>query len=310
MPALRDTLLHLRPRSWPIVLAHYAGGAAIALAHDTRPSGANWITALAGGAIWTVCLNGGTLALNSAYDQDNGGDIGYLDNPPPVPPNLARVSALLMVAGIGLSLALAPVAGLGFYHVYVAAFILSFLYSVPPLRFKAIAGADLVINMVGYGALTFAAGALASGLGHSASPEGSHFDPGTAAGVAWLAVGFGFLFGAFYPMTQIYQMPTDAAKGDRTLAVRLGARRSLAFSIALIVLCGISQGIAAYMMGLRLWGWIGVIGASGAWIIFTIDWLRRTEGYPSKKGMYRALSLWAVSDVLVILAFAFGTRAV
>lgn len=308
MPAIRDTILHLRPRSWPIVFAHYAGGAAIALAHDMRASGGDYLAALAGGAIWTICLNGGTLALNSSFDQDEGQDIGYLDNPPPVPRNLGLFSMGLMAAGIALSLALAPVVGLGFFYAYLAAYVLSILYSVPPLRLKAVAGADLLINMVGYGALTFAAGALASGIGSTRPPGEPGFDPGTGAAIAWLAVGFGFLFGAFYPMTQIYQMPSDAAKGDRTLAVRLGARRALAFSIALIVLCGISQGIAAYQAGLKLWGWVGVIGASGAWIIFTIDWLRRTEGYPSQRGMYRALRLWAVSDVIVILAFAFGTR--
>lgn len=33
---------------------------------------------------WAVLGNGGTLAINSVFDRD-GGDIGYLDDPPPVP---------------------------------------------------------------------------------------------------------------------------------------------------------------------------------------------------------------------------------
>lgn len=308
MPTFRDTILHLRPRSWGIVFAHYAGGAAIVLAQDSHPRGANYMTALAGGVIWTICLNGGTLALNSSFDDDAGEDIGYLNSPPPIPRNLGLFAMILMASGILLSLSLAPLVGPGFFYAYLAAYILSVLYSVPPLRLKAVAGADLVINMVGYGALTFAAGALASGVASARAMGEGSFAPGTGAAIAWLAIGFGFLFGAFYPMTQIYQMPSDAAKGDRTLAVRLGTRRSLAFSIAFIVLCGISQGIAAWLAGLQTWGWVGVIGASGAWIIFTIDWLRRSEGYPSQRGMYRALRLWAISDVIVILTFAFGAK--
>ena len=46
--------------------------------------------ALLGLALWVVCLNGGTLALNSAFDRDEG-DIAYLRRPPPPPRYLAGV---------------------------------------------------------------------------------------------------------------------------------------------------------------------------------------------------------------------------
>ncbi len=296
MPStFRDTFLHLRPRSWPIVFAHYSGGAAIAMAHATEVTWVMILQYLAGGALWAVFLNGGTLAVNSAFDEDEAGaDIGYLDNPPPTPPHLARTSINLMVLG----LAGAFILPWGYFWSYALCFMLSLVYSVPPLRLKAVPGADLAINMAGYGAFNFAAGALAPGTGLEY--------PGLFAAIVWLAFAFAFLFGAFYPMTQIYQMPEDMAKGDRTLAVRFGARRVLAFSIGLVAASGFCQAMAAWSIDMRMWGYIALLFSSGAWIVFTIDWLRRSEGYQSQKGMYRALKLWGISDIVVILTFAFA----
>jgi 1,4-dihydroxy-2-naphthoate octaprenyltransferase len=107
-------------------------------------------------------------------------------------------------------------------------------------------------------------------------------------------------------MTQIYQIPQDEAKGDRTLVVRFGARRALAFSIGAIVASGICQFIAAWMVDMKAWGVTALVFSSGAWMVFTIDWLRRSEGYPTQKGMYRALKLWGISDLIVIATFAWG----
>ena len=55
--------------------------------------------------IWVVCLNGGTLAINSVYDQDEG-DIGYLNSPPPLPKHLQGFSWVLLGAGQVLAFAL------------------------------------------------------------------------------------------------------------------------------------------------------------------------------------------------------------
>jgi len=296
MPStFRDTFLHLRPRSWPIVFAHFSGGAIIAMAHATELSWRMLVQYIAGGILWTIFLNGGTLAVNSAFDEDEeGSDIGYLESPPPTPPHLAHTSINLMVLGLAGAFALPW----GFFWTYAACFLLSLVYSVPPLRLKSKPGIDLAINMAGYGAFNFTAGALAPG---TVFPH-----PVLFAGIVWLAFAFAFLFGAFYPMTQIYQIPEDMAKGDRTLAVRFGARRVLAFSIALVIASGFCQAMAAWAVGMHLWGYLALLCSSGAWIVFTIDWLRRSEGYPSQKGMYRALKLWGISDVVVILTFAFA----
>ena len=291
---LRARLLHLRPRSWPVVFAHYATGAAVAYAFAPGSNAQALGRIVAGGLLWTVCLNGGTLALNSAYDHDTD-DIGYLDHPPPVPEGMALTSFLLMLIGLAGSF----VVGTGFGIAYGVAFVLSLLYSVPPVRLKAVAGADILVNMAGYGALTFAAGALATG----STPEAP---AGLGSAIVCLSVGFAVLFAAFYPMTQIYQVPEDRARGDRTLVVRLGARRALILSLGALAAacaCGV---LACLQRGVEPWGTVSVIGVFAAWMLFTFDWLRRGEEYPAQKGMYRALKLWAVTDIVVIAVFGFG----
>ena len=65
--------------------AHTAVGylLAVGLAGAARASAS--ARRLLGLVLWVVCLNGGTLALNSAFDRDEG-DIAYLRQPPTPPP--------------------------------------------------------------------------------------------------------------------------------------------------------------------------------------------------------------------------------
>ncbi|HYC33708.1 MAG TPA: UbiA family prenyltransferase, partial [Gemmatimonadales bacterium] len=204
-----DYLLHLRPAEWPIMAAHTAVGYLLA----TGVAGAGnpaWLgPGLLGLVLWVVCLNGGTLAINSAFDRDEG-DVAYLRRPPPPPKGLATFSFGLMALGQIFTFALP----LRYAAVYAVCFVLSVLYSVPPIRLKSVAGADWVINMWGFGTLTPYAGWVATGLG---------IDP--PRGLVLLA--FCPLFAALYPLTQLYQLEEDRRRGDRTLAVVIGARRSL-----------------------------------------------------------------------------------
>jgi len=300
--ALVPYWLHLRPRSWGIVFAHYLCGSLVVIPHARGENIFQTLGGtLAGGLLWTICLNGGTLALNSAFDRDEG-DIGYLDNPPPPPRFLALFSLVLLCGGAVLAALWMPAS---FSRLYWVCLVLSILYSVPPVRLKAVGGADLVVNMAGYGAATFAAGGLATGL----LPQLPSFVP---ARLYLGALGFAFLFGAFYPMTQIYQIPEDRARGDRTLAIMLGVKGSLVFAIVFEVLAllahlaGTQVGSAAGLHSLAAGAVVAIGGI--AWLIFTADWLRRWETYPGKRGMYRALWLWAVSDVLIVLAYGFLLR--
>jgi len=285
-----DYLLHLRPAEWPIMAAHTAVGYLLAVGLCGAAAGARLGPAFLGLALWVGCLNGGTLALNSAFDRDEG-DIAYLRNPPPPPRRLATFALLLMASGQVVALTLP----LAYQAVYAACFLLSVLYSVPPIRLKAVAGADWLINMVGFGTLTPLAGWAATGRPLE-----------TTAAIVLLA--FCPLFAALYPLTQLYQLEEDARRGDRTLALILGARRSLdaalvaaAGAFALFACAGIRSGWAS-----GAWRWIALGIAALAWLAVLVPWralAARASPRDHQRRMYHALAAWAVTDVAVILAW-------
>ena len=282
-------LLHLRPMEWPIMAAHTALGYCLAVGLSGIAAGRHLPAGLLGLALWVVCLNGGTLALNSAFDQDEG-DIAYLREPPPVPRHLAAWGLGLMLLGQGVSLLLPP----AYRMVYALCFMMSVLYSVPPVRLKAVAGADWVINMLGFGTLTPLAGWLATGR---------HLD----AGHLLLLAGFCPLFAALYPLTQIYQVEEDTRRGDVTLVIRLGVQRSLAIAIVATLIAFAcffgSLALVSRASPLRAAG-VGV--ALGAWLAVLVPWYRQHQRMSAplhQRGMYLALGAWAVTDLVALLAW-------
>jgi 4-hydroxybenzoate polyprenyltransferase len=288
-----DYLLHLRPAEWPIMAAHTAVGYLLAVGLPGAAAGERLAPALSGLLLWVACLNGGTLALNSAFDRDEG-DVAYLRRPPPPPRYLAAFSIALMGAGQILAFQLAA----PYPMLYAVCFVLSLAYSVPPLRLKAVAGADWLINMWGFGTLTPAAGWAATGIA---------VDP--ARGLVLLA--FCPLFAALYPLTQLYQVEEDTRRGDRTLACVLGVRRSLSAALAAAVLAFAIFAAAGLRAGWRagpedLWRWGGLLLSLGAWAAVLVPWRRRWSRLgpaDHQRGMYRALGAWAVTDVVVVLAW-------
>ncbi len=194
---LYSYLLHMRPAEWPIMAAHTVLGYILAVGVRGAGNREQLGNALLALVIWVVFLNGGTLAINSVFDKDEG-DIGYLNAPPPLPRYLLHFSVALLVIGQLLAFALPR----GFQIAYAICFVLSILYSVPPFRFKAVAGVDWVINMWGFGTLTPYAAWAATGrpldVGH---------------GLVLLA--FCPLFAGLYPLTQLYQFEEDRRRGDR-----------------------------------------------------------------------------------------------
>ena len=288
-----DYVLHLRPAEWPIMAAHTAVGYLLATGLARAADPAWLLPGLLGLVLWVVCLNGGTLAINSAYDRDEG-DVAYLRSPPPPPRRLAGFSLGLMGLGQLLAIAL-PVR---YAAAYALCFLLSVIYSVPPVRLKAVAGADWVINMWGFGTLTPYAGWAATGLPLDA-----------ARSLVLLA--FCPLFAALYPLTQFYQLEEDTRRGDRTLAVVLGIGRSLDLSLAAAGLAFLLFALAGARSGWRggpdLWRW-GVIALAGtAWAAVLLPWRAGAQSYrpaDHQRGMYRALGAWAVTDVAVLLAWA------
>ncbi|HEU4953173.1 MAG TPA: UbiA family prenyltransferase [Gemmatimonadales bacterium] len=286
-----DYLLHLRPAEWPIMAAHAALGylLAVGLASAT---GEHLGRGLLGLLLWVVCLNGGTLALNSAFDRDEG-DIAYLRNPPPPPERLALFSLGLMAAGQLAALVLPPL----FAALYGLCFALSILYSVPPFRLKAVGGVDWLINMIGFGTLTPLAGWATTGR-----PVGSD------TGIVLLA--FCPLFAALYPLTQLYQLEEDARRGDRTLALRLGIRRSLdvalAATAAAFLLFAWAGTRSPWHPAAAGWRWSLLLIALLAWAAVLVPWRRAGEDLQPgdhQRRMYLALGAWAVTDLAVLLAW-------
>jgi len=235
---------------------------------------------------WGMLGNGGTLAINSAFDRDEG-DIGYLENPPSVPRHLALFALALMALGVPLALIL----GWRFSIAYGICFVMSLLYSVPPFRFKARAGLDVLINATGFGGLTIYAGWAA--IAH----------PLTAPMINVGAAFFCFFVG-FYPLTQIYQMGEDVARGDYTLALALGKRNALRLGML-----GVGMGFVflALEVGLRHWTGrsAGLILAFVAWTAVLIPWYlhwQQVDVAYEQRGFYRALYAWALTDVAVVVA--------
>lgn len=282
-------ILHLRPREWPIMLAHTGLGFLLAVGIDPAAVGSSWGDAFLGIGLWVVFLNGGTLAINSAFDDDED-DVGYLDAPPPPPRHLAVFSIAFMSIGQILAFQL-PTA---YTAVYAVCFVMSVLYSVPPARLKAVAGADWIINMWGFGTLTPVAGWVLTGRP-------------VELWAALVFLAFCPLFAAFYPLTQIYQFEEDRARGDRTLAIALGMRRSLGIATLAAALAFVTFG-AAIALGPanRLWPTFTL--PLIAWAAVLIPWLLKHESMTTaqhKRGMYAALHAWAITDIVVIAVFGF-----
>jgi chlorophyll synthase len=276
---IKSYLLHLRPKSFAVVAGHLAVGYALALPVAEWTS--HWLKLIAAAGLWAIFLNGGTLAYNSAYDNDEG-DIGYLDNPPKPPKYLWLFSLALMFAGGGLAFLVSR----NFAYAYLACLAMSLMYSCPPLRLKARAGWDMLINVLGYGALTTFGGWA------SVSGEVSPF-------IIIICAGYAFLFGALYPLTQIYQYDEDKSRGDRTFAILLGPKWSLRFAL----FCALAAfGAFVWSVTLRDGAVIWLAPALAAWLMVLVPWIFRGRAYPEKQGMYRALWAWGLTDILVIVA--------
>jgi 4-hydroxybenzoate polyprenyltransferase len=160
-----------------------------------------------------------------------------------------------------------------------------------------VAGADWLVNMVGFGTLTPFAGWAATGR---------PLDP--TAAIVLLA--FGPLFAALYPLTQLYQLEEDARRGDRTLALMLGARHGLDVALAaataafaLFAWAAARSDWSAGPDGLR-WAALGL--ALVAWLAVLVPWrvgVGRLAATDHQRRMYHALGAWAVTDIAVVLAW-------
>lgn len=192
-------------------------------------------------------LYGGTTAFNSYYDRDQG-PVGGLRQPPPVIPALLPFA--LIMQGVGWLVALGV--NLPFAGLYLIIFGLGFAYSHPQIRWKARPVGGLLTVGIGQGLLA------ALGGWSAANPDFSRLHP--LAGVALLAAAL--ITAGFYPLTQIYQIEEDRARGDCTFAVWVGPRG--VFRYALVVL-----GLAAGLLLLVIYRQLGLGNALVVGLFYT-----------------------------------------
>lgn len=207
---LTNCIVHLRLNYQillaPIFLWGYLLG-------EGRPDARFWLAFLS----LHLFLYGGTTAFNSYYDRDEG-PIGGLEQPPPAHAALLPFSLAMQAAGA----VLAAFVNLPFLAIYLTIFLMAAAYSWPGIRLKGRPVAGLLTVGVGQGILAALAGWIA------AQPPGPY--PGAVASFGIVAVTLVTV--GFYPVTQIYQVEEDRARGDITFAVWAGPARTFAFSIA------------------------------------------------------------------------------
>jgi 1,4-dihydroxy-2-naphthoate octaprenyltransferase len=208
-------------------------------------------------ALFHVCLYGGATAFNSAYDRDTG-PVGGLERPPPVSAGLLPFSIGVLLIGwvacAALSLTLAAV--------YGAILFLAVAYSHPRLRWKAGPVSSLLTIFVGQGLFGFLGGWVAAGAG-----VGQLVGSGGLLG----ALAASLVVAGFYPLTQLFQIEEDRARGDRTVAVAWGIDSS--FRLAQAALLAGGAAVAATVLGrsglgealLALGFFIALVGAVEAW---------------------------------------------
>lgn len=224
----RHLLIHLRLHFQILLAPIFLWGYFLAVGEQgARPDAKFWLAFLA----FHLFLYGGTTAYNSYYDRDEG-PVGGLVKPPPVDPALLPFSLIVQLIGA----VLAFLVNLPFALIYLLTFTLFTAYSYPVTRLK---GKPLgSIFTIGCGQGIFAA--LAGYV--TAKPDLTAISP-----LQWLGIIAATLITVgFYPLTQIYQIDEDVARGDLTFAAWAGPRNSFRFAIGV-------QSIAAALL-------VGVIG--------------------------------------------------
>jgi 1,4-dihydroxy-2-naphthoate octaprenyltransferase len=173
-----------------------------------------------------VFLYGGATAFNSYYDRDRG-PVGGLAAPPPVGAGLLPFSLAMQAIGWALAWLVNPLV----VWLYGGFVILSLAYSHPRVRLKARPIVSLLVIAVGQGGLAFLA-AWAANRGELASAWSRDGVLGALA-ASLVVVGL-------YPLTQLFQVDEDRARGDRTLAVAWGARPSFLLAQGCLFVGGLS----------------------------------------------------------------------
>jgi len=243
LDAAYDMLMVTSAQFWIVAAAPFFIGAFLA----TRDIWPDWRVVL-GLIVVGPLVAGSTLAYNAYTDarvdifNPRKAHLAYVGGwlRPAIVLNLARG---LAAAGLLLSLLL----GLQFAVLIAVCVLLSALYSSPRTKLKSVPGGDVLVNMVGLGALVPLAGWAATGADVRDFP-------------LWYLLPIFFALGSLYCPTLVPDEEADRLAGVRTLAVSLGPRAVtwlgfalLALSIASNVVCGARGYVLSPGLVARVW---------------------------------------------------------
>jgi 4-hydroxybenzoate polyprenyltransferase len=272
----RTLLVHLRLPFQLLLSPVFLWGWLVASHDHPGPPGPVTPTVVLAFVCLHVFLYGGATALNSYYDRDEG-PIGGLEHPPPVVPALLPFSLAVKLAGLVLAAFVNP----WFLTISVLLALLSVAYSRSWPRLKGRPWGSLLTVGAGQGALVYLA-AWAAERGDVRSV----LDPiGSIGGLAATA----FVVG-LYPLTQLFQIDEDRARGDRTVAVAWGVRGSFTTSIASLLIGGLTM---LAVVG-RLFGAVDVLLVGAGLLVqlgYVARWASRFDPADLRANFHRVMRL-------------------
>lgn len=229
---------------------------------------------------------------NSYWDRDEGA-IGGLERPPRPTRELLAWTWVFDAVGYLLGFLVDWRLGLAF----IVYSLLSKAYSRPPLRLKRFGIFSWCCVALVQGAATTAMAALACGATVPVWQAPSFL---AAAGLAGL-----FLL-AGYPVTQVYQHAEDAARGDRTMSLRLGVRGT--FILAAVLFALAIAGFVWYYSALK--GRPGLallfVAAQVPVVLLFLSWAWRAWRDPAAADWKRAMRMnfWSTTAQAACFAAA------
>jgi len=240
-----------------------------------------------------LSLQIGVNLANDYHDGVRGVDTEHRLGPPRLTasgmasPRAVLLAALgcILVAGLA-GLALAVATSLWLIPIGAAAMLALWLYSGGPRPYASLGVAEVIVFLF---------------FGVMATAGSAYVNAETVSATAWWSsVAMGLLIVAILEANNIRDIPTDAAAGKRTLAVRIGSLRGRRLYRGLVIasyvalVAGVSVGIADDARGLPMWALL----ALASWPLA----IRPMEAVGSAEG--RELIPVLVGTSLLTMAFA------
>jgi len=280
---IKPYIIHTRPIAGLVFGTFFIIGAIFALIINGFEN-LNLLRIIIAWFCWNFIMNGATLAFNSHYDKDEG-DIGFLNNPPPIPKYLNIFSLVLFAISAVISYNI----NMQFFILTLIGIFLGIIYSIPPIRLRNVAGIDLLINSIGYGFLTPLAGYMI--IETTLTPT-----------VFITLIILACVVASGFPLTQIYQYEEDKRKGNKLITVLLGKKKAIVLSMILgnLTFIGIMILIITGILPKLLLALSIVYIISVIWII---RWYRNYKTVDEKKEMYKGYILSIIIFLTIILSF-------